>query len=537
MIANILRVLRPSNGNRFSAGAQDTPVLAMLFGIVIAFALYHDITRPYTTTPDADLVYVYQALLINDGLRQAYHDHTGYTYFLILASWTKILAWLGVIPVSRLSQLPGPDSFEPAIAKLVYAGRWLSVVLSTVFVWRVCRGLRLLTGNNTLALTLAVLLAASPGLIRQALLLRDELPAMLFCWEAFVCLVLATRTGGWRALLWLALSAFFALLSFESKIQVVPLLLALPLLAAMFRQPPPAGPLTGDPGRISIEEMLFIVMALALSVPAATMIAGQIDFAGGSGGYQAAIVGYVILSVWIYGWYFDIPWRRRLLALAAVLMGAALGQLVHLITNDPINTKVLANFIEHMARFTELSISTNVDSPGTFANSIATKLAESVQHTFDRNFLSSAVGPAFSHQLLYWSVCLGIVASIASRRWIIALRCGLLLMIAFGMEVFCGLRGFPLRYYIFVGPWLWLALGLILADVFRRYPVPTVAGFIRSAWAPQGAAVAILAIIFAVNIEKSLGERMVFKQPPSNVCGQARAYLHRLPGYFDKYCD
>ena len=185
MIANILRALRPSNGNQFTAGAKDALAFAMLFGIVIAFALYHDITRPYTTTPDADLVYVYQSLLINDGLRQAYHDHTGYTYFLILASWTKILAWLGAIPVSRLSELPGPDRFEPAIAMLVYAGRWLSVVLSTVFVWRVCRGLRLLTGSNTLAWTLAILLAASPGLIRQALLLRDELPAMLFCWRRF----------------------------------------------------------------------------------------------------------------------------------------------------------------------------------------------------------------------------------------------------------------------------------------------------------------------------------------------------------------
>ena len=113
---------------RVPAPGRGALSLAALFLVIIYFAAYHGIYRPYTTTPDADLIYVYQSLLINDGRWQEYHDHTGYVYFLLLSLLTRILAWLGAIPVYRLSELTDPDQIEPAFAMLVYAGRWLSVV-------------------------------------------------------------------------------------------------------------------------------------------------------------------------------------------------------------------------------------------------------------------------------------------------------------------------------------------------------------------------------------------------------------------------
>ena len=71
---------------------------AVLVAVVFPFliGLSHDLARSYTITPDADLIFLGQALRLGDGLGQTYHDHTGHAYILILYAWLKVWAFFGL---------------------------------------------------------------------------------------------------------------------------------------------------------------------------------------------------------------------------------------------------------------------------------------------------------------------------------------------------------------------------------------------------------------------------------------------------------
>ena len=94
------------------SGNVDALAVAASAGALIIFAVYHGISRDYLTSPDPDIIYAYQALLINDGRPQEVHAHTAYVYIVFLAAWTKVLAILGVIAVERLSASRRPISLS-----------------------------------------------------------------------------------------------------------------------------------------------------------------------------------------------------------------------------------------------------------------------------------------------------------------------------------------------------------------------------------------------------------------------------------------
>jgi len=227
-----------------SGRKYDTVVIGLATVIITAIALYHDIFRHYLSSADADFIYVYQALLFNDGLSQAYFDHTGYVYFLILTGWIKALYWLGIVGAERLGELTGRDAFEPLFAELVYAGRWLSIVLVTAFAVCFYYGVRFLTGNRHVAAAAAIVLAFSPGMVAHSLVMRTGLPAMLFVVMAFFMLIGAIRARGWREIWLLVAVGFFCMIAMMAKMQVIFLLLALPGLALAFgeRGQPVVGP-------------------------------------------------------------------------------------------------------------------------------------------------------------------------------------------------------------------------------------------------------------------------------------------------------
>ena len=104
------------------------------------------------------------------------------------------------------------------------------------------------------------------------------------------------------------------------------------------------------------------------------------------------------------------------------------------------------------------------------------------------------------------------------------------------MEVFCGLRGFPVRYLIFVEPWLYLALALLIEEMIQRR-LPALRLRDRKAMTLAGMLGVAFAATLFVNIGQSLDSRMQTKQLLSGNCYVGKVYLHRLPGYFDKYCD
>ena len=106
-------------------------LLICLLPLLIGLA--HDIERTYTTTPDADLIYLGQVLRLADGLSQTYFDHTGHSYILVLFCWLKFLSIFGLIPkLSELTAITVSD-IDAYFQSLVIAGRCFSIVMGGFF--------------------------------------------------------------------------------------------------------------------------------------------------------------------------------------------------------------------------------------------------------------------------------------------------------------------------------------------------------------------------------------------------------------------
>ena len=521
-----------------SGRKYDTVVIGLATVIITAIALYHDIFRHYLSSADADFIYVYQALLFNDGLSQAYFDHTGYVYFLILTGWIKALYWLGIVGAERLGELTGRDAFEPLFAELVYAGRWLSIVLVTAFAVCFYYGVRFLTDNRHVAAAAAIVLAFSPGMVAHSLVMRTGLPAMLFVVMAFFMLIAAIRARGWREIWLLVAVGFFCMIAMMAKMQVIFLLLALPGLALAFgeRGQPVVGP--NEDSHLRWLAAAFVAAAIAFAIPAAAMIVGRIAVKG-TGLYQALIAIYVVGSIFVYGHLFRRTVRDSVLCAAAMVAGIALGQYFNFVYHDIGNTDVLANFVEHMAPVAGMR---DLVSTVLYQESIVRFLGY-LGSSIQGNYLTFELNRLPAH-LVYWYVAVGGAVALQQKSYRLAIQCGLLLGVALGMEAFCRLRYYPTIYYIFVVPWILIAAALLTDALLRHVRSRNGLGVraTRNLVAVPLAAAAIL--ISGLWLNQALAKRS-WNSPASFACkrdasGELRPAKHEytplLQGYLDKYC-
>ncbi len=517
-------------GRPHSAGfaAVDLVAVAGLIGVAIFFAAWHDLFRNYLSHL-ANQGTVYQALLINDGLKQEMHDHTGYIYYLLVAGWYRLLHALSVLDVIRLSDLPGPDAFEPYYASLVYAARALSATLVAVFAAVFYFGILHLTRSRAIAMIAALVTVSSPGFVEVgAITIRSDMTAALFVYCAFFLGVAASGRPGWRGIALLGGAAFSAWLAIAAKMQVVPLVLALPVLLFAFDRRPAAMPSPAFSLGQKPLSWAFIFFAAAAALPALTMLWGSILFWQSRGGYQALIAGY-FLALWLaYGIRHRLSWYERLLALAAVMLGFAMAHYSHLITGDMKNSLALGNFLEWMSQFTH----TSKFEGATLIDQSFSHLLNTIDHMIPRMFISLENGNA-PLAALYGVAGVGAIGLLIAGQRRMAAQVGLLWLTAFGMEVFSAIKSWKLVYHIFVLPWLAIATAVLASEIARlttdrgsRRRVPTMS---------IAFAMAIVAVFcLAENFRLGIAPRRIMK--PHNICGNAYAYLHRIPHHFDRYC-
>ncbi len=108
-----------------------------LVALVLAPPLLVGFQSPFWRYADSDLFFSYQAILLNQGLPQDYFDHPGYTEFVFLGGWYRVLHGLGLIGLDRFGELPPASDragFEHAWQDLVMAGRAAAMLLSAVLV-------------------------------------------------------------------------------------------------------------------------------------------------------------------------------------------------------------------------------------------------------------------------------------------------------------------------------------------------------------------------------------------------------------------
>ena len=429
----------------------------LLFIISLSLAYYHDIERSYLLASDADIVYVYQALLLNDGLKQEYFDHTGYIYFILLSLWIKSLYFLNLIDVATLSQLPGPAEFEPRFAQLVFAGRWLSGILAGLFSVVFYYGISSLTRNRVVALAFAMLFTLSPGLVNQSLVLRTELPAALFSLLAFFLLIKATQEYGIWRFVTLGLTSFFCMLALMSKMQIIFTILVYPILAVLFGQTSQADDFLENGVDQTSLQLAIVLGLLALSVPSVIMISSTIarpvSLGSGGGLYQLALAVYLCVAIVIYKVLYRFSVKHVIYSLTGIVFGISLGQFLHLWHHAVENTYALANFLEHMTQFGNNEVRYKLGESGVVKGfPLFVQFLANFGDALERLYIDFQL-QEFPLQPVYWFVTIGVILALLCSDFPLALQAGALLGVAILMETITRFRYWDsFKYGIFTEP-------------------------------------------------------------------------------------
>ena len=500
--------------------------------ITVGLALPHDVYRRFSANSDGDIIFVYNALLINDGL-PLYYQVTAYTYMLALAGWFQVSHALGLVDVSTLTGLIDSKAVLQQFAQLVFAARWMSIAMAALTSAGFYLAVRWLTGNRVAAALVTLLFAVSPGLGMQAWHVDKDLVAMIFSFAAFLCIVKAARTPGDGAFIALAAAVCLMMLSMMSKLQVIFLVLVFPVAAFFFSEkaaPRPSLNPLGEGRRLAAS-----MGAFAMAIPGQVMIWAYVYRIREPGEplfhYQVLITVYLTFAVAAYARLFrGNGWRDILPGLAAIAIGSAVGMYVFFIYPEFKIVQNLVNPIEEMMRFvgTASGIISNVNEasrmPFLFAKGIA-----SVWQTLARDYMPSGDTLLWP---IYWALTAGILGAAFLREWGVVARAGVLLAIALGMEAFSGVRGWNERYFIYVQPWVFLSAAYLIAAADRRWRL-----FVWPKGATFGArqvAVAALAV-FSIFLAINAGTAALVERPwesPDRACGIAKGYMPRLVSYF-----
>jgi hypothetical protein len=478
--------------------------------IPVVLALSHDITRPYAITPDADLIYLGQALRLGDGLEQTYFDHTGHAYILVLYAWLKLCAILGAIPMPSEAAAVASENIDRFIQPLVVVGRGLSVLISCGFVFLMMRGAQWLRLSRLMVIAVGLIFATTIGLTHHSLIIRAEALSAFGVFVAFFSLVRSQQVSGWSHVGFLVLAGASVLISLDAKIQAIIVILALPVIALALGMYRSAGPVRLE-GHLALTFQLFAsAVSLAfVSVVSFSLLAKW----GETSGYQFIIVGLVAICIATYGWVYREPLVRQMTGLLSLMTGMSFGAALLFIWHDHRLLDSIVHFIEHMKQFS-VSPSGNLLSDAV--------LADLVPKIISRHFAEMFSPIIFLEVVAV--ICL--VVLIWRRDWQRAFLVILLLGLSLAVEAAFGLRYYALRYQIYAVPWLILSVAIALDAVYPWKAVGRKLVF--------SAGVLVMTVIFSM---QSLGPSTVPRQPSQNVCIQAYIYLEpALHKRFNSYC-
>lgn len=485
-----------TDGTADSEARYWAPLVVLAAIIPVIVALAHGIGRPYTVTPDADIIYMGEALRAFDGRPYFYTDHPGYIYTLALTAWLKLLSLVHLIPKPGLGEAIAAPSIDSYMQAMIWGGRWLSALTASALVAAAAAAVRLGGAPPLAAGLFALMLACSGGVAVQSVILRAELMSAGFTFLAFTAMAVAAQRGGWRGPLWLGLAGLLAMLAMESKVQAMIPLLALPPLAVALeglREP-------RLPGRDDWRTLPAVLVAFAVCLPLAVIVPfsmADFDVDRPYGPYQLLAAAWVVGGMMAYARLNRVPLCGAMLAMLALAAGVALGLDALFLRHSHRVMDAVINPLEHMQAF----------ASDRAQGGLLLGLADSMPAVI-MGMASAAYLPL---RLLELAALAGAAVLWRGGEGRAALLSVLLVGVALAVETVFGLRGMPPWYLIYVEPWVLAALlsplSRLLAGRFRRPAVLAVAAFL--AW--TGA--------------RTLSPDVVPVQAIANVCVQANAYL------------
>jgi hypothetical protein len=454
-------------------------LLAIAAGLLLSFLLF-GLWYPYWRIADQDLILIYNALLLNDGLPQELSDHPGYLTLLELSGLYQLLHKIGVLGTHSISSLPPASdaaAFERAWMHLVQIGRLSSLLNALAFVAVFAFLLRRLVGDARIAGLGAFALAFSGGIAIPARSLKTELLSASLVMIAVLVLLIAARTPrtNWRPFM-VGLAAMLSVLALQNKVYAVFVVGALPVLMLPFgvRPDAPAPFWRGWQGVAALAALALAALLLAVPVsglvalgtdPQAVAINNLRPAVGGTFGVSTAlIVGWLALGMAAFAILWRVPLLEAFAAAMAAVVGASLALLLLYVSLYPGNVAAVINPFEQLLAFAGLASAQASDCQSLSCNAVLRLLWDGVLGVIARRtfILYSSPRPTI---FLEWVVIVATVIAFRRGKHKLALQAGMLMVTVWGLDTLGTPRDLKQEYFLYTDPLVIVAAALLLAGL------------------------------------------------------------------------
>jgi hypothetical protein len=165
-----------------------------------------------------EIVYIYNALIINNGFQQEYLDHPGFFSILILSILFKILYLFSIIDISTINQLNASINLEKDLNEIFFVARLFFCLVSSIFTVIIFKITQLISRDDLVAFLMSLIFFFSTGNISNLNIIDTPLLSALFLFLSFYSLLIFLSNKK-NNILYLFLFFIFAYSSILQKIQ------------------------------------------------------------------------------------------------------------------------------------------------------------------------------------------------------------------------------------------------------------------------------------------------------------------------------
>ena len=164
----------------------------------------------------------------------------------------------------------------------------------------------------------------------------------------------------------------------------------------------------------------------------------------------------------LYARLWGVPLAHTVGAIAAVVIGLALGVLTLLICYHPQNVMAVANPVEHLFAFTHVWAAKPDGDLKIMSGALLSSLVEGLRVSLANH--SFVFWPTHRPTLLLeWLAIAGLVVCLYKREGLLAAKVGVLIVAAWVLDAIFWLRGLKSEYFAYTDPFLIIAAALIAA--------------------------------------------------------------------------
>lgn len=429
--------------------------------------------QPYYTLADPDFALVPEALALNSGLAQTFHDHPAYIFLALLAFFLRLIRAVGFTQIADFADLSQFHTLTAVLNELAVSSRIFAMLSSFFCVLIIALLARRLARSWIIASFTLLLLCGGRGVLIQSLCLRPELLSLtLFLLAAGAFLVVPERNSASRQYVMFLASGCFSYLALSTKAQAGLMLLCLPVFSVVLDATRSHSKAAESASAFANLRAVALSVVIMLACSELMAFGGLELFPGPFRWYQLLLIGLIIFALSFRSKKSGRPAWHGASAALTFFAGVSLASLVNLLHPDQENHRIVFQFIDQLQKF---CLGQNCAASG--SDEIIRTVGSALYWTFagkaDYEYMLE-----YPYVLLYWYWAIGLVWAYRQRAFDVFWQSGALMVVSLALEtafrlrygIELGMSPYVVYYYIYAEPFFLFAVLRILAAQLEHMP-------------------------------------------------------------------